>query len=145
MIIIIVISFLEELVKIRNSKIRDLIFDILNKKNYHPNVNELYDIVKKENPRVSLATVYRNVSQLVEMGKVNILEFDKGSAKYDGNIEKHFHIVCERCGKIEDVWLENDFDNFKCVTNKINNFDLTGYKLVFFGICEECKFKWREK
>ena len=131
--------------KIRNSKIRDLIFDILNKKNYHPNVNELYDIVKKENPRVSLATVYRNVSQLVEMGKVNILEFDKGSAKYDGNIEKHFHIVCERCGKIEDVWLENDFDNFKCVTNKINNFDLTGYKLVFFGICEECKFKWREK
>jgi Fur family peroxide stress response transcriptional regulator len=132
-------------VKIRNSKIRDLIFDILNKKNYHPNVNELYDIVKKENPRVSLATVYRNVSQLVEMGKVNILEFDKGSAKYDGNIEKHFHIVCERCGKIEDVWLENDFDNFKCVTNKINNFDLTGYKLVFFGICEECKFKWREK
>ena len=131
--------------KIRNSKIRDLIFDILNKKNYHPNVNELYDIVKKENPRVSLATVYRNVSQLVEMGKVNILEFDKGSAKYDGNIEKHLHIVCERCGKIEDVWLENDFDNFKCVTNKINNFDLTGYKLVFFGICEECKFKWREK
>ncbi len=137
----IIVIFKEVFLKIRNSKIRDLIFDILSKKNYHPNVNEVYDIVKKENPNVSLATVYRNLNQLVEMKKVNVLEFDKGSARYDGNVEKHFHIVCEKCGKIEDVWLRDDFDKFECVENSINDFDLTGYKLIFFGVCNECKLK----
>jgi len=124
--------------KFRKSIQRDAILKVLDKKNYHPSVNEIYDILRINFPTVSLATIYRNVEQLCRMGKINQVAIGDGPAKYDGNTQKHTHIICQKCGKIEDIWIDmkiEDHINFK---DKIPNFIVTSYEIDFYGICNKC-------
>jgi Fe2+ or Zn2+ uptake regulation protein len=125
----------------RFSKQREAVMEVLDKKNYHPTVDEIYDIVKKQYPQVSLATIYRNVEQLSQMDKIWKIEIPEGPARYDGNMEKHYHIRCKKCGKVNDVWLKenlNDIINFASIEQ---NFSVTGYKIEFEGICDSCNNK----
>lgn len=112
---------------------------VLEKKNYHPSVDEIYDIVRVKYPSISLATVYRNVEQLCRMGKINRVEIGVGPVRYDGNTKKHLHIICQKCGKIEDVWLDMKIEDQIDFEEKIPNFTITNYKIEFFGICNYCK------
>lgn len=127
--------------KLRNSKQREAILSVLGKKNYHPTVDEIYAIVKKEFPTTSLATIYRNMEQLCRMGKIWKIESAPGPARYDGNREKHFHITCSRCGLVADVWLEGKLENYVDLGKAINGFTLSGYNISFEGICRKCREK----
>ena len=122
----------------RTSKQREAILSLLSKKNYHPTAYEIYDIVRKDFPRMSIATVYRNVDQLSQMAKIRKLEATNAPAKYDGNMEKHYHITCERCGAVDDVWLDSNIDKKFDISEFIPEHNLTGFKLEFYGICANC-------
>ncbi len=124
--------------KFRNSRQREAVLKLLSKKNYHPTVDELFELMRRDFPKVSLATVYRNVEQLCQMGKIWKIETPHGPSRYDGNVEEHFHIRCEKCGKLEDFWpsvcLEKSFDNEELPAG----FVLHGFKVDFFGLCSDC-------
>ena len=122
----------------RNSKHRNVILKVLSPKNFHPTVGEMFAIIKKNFPKISLGTIYRNVEQLNRMGKIVKIEIGSGSARYDGNVERHFHIRCNHCGKVSDVWLDGDIDGQIVQKNDIKDFAITGYKIDFFGICKSC-------
>ena len=61
----------------------------------HPSVENIYEQVKEEFPTTSVATVYKNVSMLKELGEVLELSFGTESSRYDGNKpDPHPHLIC---------------------------------------------------
>ncbi|MBA4368345.1 MAG: transcriptional repressor [Desulfobacterium sp.] len=104
----------------------------------HPNVEKIYELIQKDFPTMSLATVYRNVMLLKSLGEVLELGFPDGSNRYDGNKPySHPHVICVKCKKIIDP----DLDTLKDMTAEVA--DETGFKILmhrldFFGICQDC-------
>src|SRR5262245_36342388 len=69
----------------------------------HLSVEELAAAVRKVNPRVGYATIYRTMKLLVECGMAAERHFDDGQGRYEAVADEeqhHDHIICERCGKV---------------------------------------------
>ncbi len=137
-IIIIIVNKTSELIMLKKSKQRDEILKILLKKNYHPTTEDIYMLVKKKLPNVGIATIYRNLEQLNRIGTVVKIDLPDGAACYDGNVEKHHHIICNECGKVNDVWLDHDITNYVNFKKVIPDYMVTGYRIDFQGKCNKC-------
>jgi Fur family transcriptional regulator, peroxide stress response regulator len=120
---------------------RIAILRVLSKSKGHPSVESIYEQVKINFPTTSVATVYKNVSMLKELGEVLELSFGSESSRYDGNKpDPHPHLICTRCKKIIDP----DLDSLKDVSRELvseTGFRITSHRLDFFGICPECQKK----
>lgn len=124
---------------------RKAILDTMKKLKTHPTADELYRILKKNHPRISLATVYRNLEILANEG--HILRLDLGGStqrRYDGNPTPHWHVHCQNCGKIGDVVLKEEFDPFSNVSFS-EGFGLYKVHMEFWGLCPQCKAKLKEE
>ena len=86
---------------------RQTICEELCKLTSHPTADELYDIVKKRMPQISLGTVYRNLEQLAECGVILKLETAGRQKRFDGNPAPHHHIRCKVCGAVRDLHHES--------------------------------------
>ena len=87
----------------RITRQRVVILDELRKVRCHPTATGLYEIVRRQLPKVSLGTVYRNLELLARMGTIRKLEFSGTEARFDGDIGRHDHIRCVRCDRVDDV------------------------------------------
>ncbi|MCI0470917.1 MAG: transcriptional repressor [Candidatus Aminicenantes bacterium] len=125
--------------KIKNSKQREAIFEALNAQHCHPTVDEIYDLVRKKYPRISLATVYRNLELLHRQGKIQKIESAGAPVRYDCEMVKHFHIKCRKCGCVGDVMIEKKLEDYIDLQNAAADFTVTGYRIDFFGFCPQCK------
>ncbi len=105
----------------------------------HPSVENIYSQVKPDFPTTSLATVYKNVSILKEMGEVLELAFSGASSRYDGlKPYPHPHLICTRCGDIQDP----DLDSLKDMTAELmqeTGYNIAHHRLDFFGLCPKCQ------
>ena len=119
----------------RYSAQREVIYDMLKSTKAHPSVDEIYAEVKKTLPDIGIATVYRNLRQLVSMGLVNTLETTKDSIHYDADVSEHMHFICRDCGAIKDLFMESG------LTSKVEDmgYEIQREKLVLYGICPDCK------
>jgi len=103
----------------------------------HPTAQETYREVRQAYPTVSLATVYKTLSVLSELGLVQELPLGHGEARFDSYVEPHVNLVCRRCGNISD--LEHRLAR-EIVTRvaAVANFTPTGQRLDMYGICQKC-------
>ena len=86
----------------RYSRQREALIELLRSTKTHPDAEWLYEGLRKENPHISLGTVYRNLRQLTDAGE--ILELNYGSiSHYDGDISPHYHMQCDNCKSIVDI------------------------------------------
>jgi Fe2+ or Zn2+ uptake regulation protein len=69
----------------------------------HPSAEDVYLIVKRENPRVALGTVYQALSVLEEVGVIGSKHWAESPTRYDLNVEPHLDIRCVRCGEVSEV------------------------------------------
>lgn len=106
----------------------------------HPTADMVYQHVRKEYPRVSLGTVYRNLNLLVELGEVIKLDCGDGYDHFDGNVQPHYHVVCTSCHAVEDLEMES-IEHIKTIANAAYSGIILGHKTVFYGLCEQCKDK----
>ena len=60
-----------------------------------------------------------------------------GPRRYDGVTDDHYHVTCDRCGRIGDIPLEA-VNGFLNEAQKLSDFDVKGYRLEFFGFCPKC-------
>ena len=122
----------------RNTKQKEIIFEILNFKRTHPTIQEIYSHAKEKYPNIGQATIYRHVNKLVEEGKLLKItnNIDKNH-HYDININPHHHLICEKCGKIYD-YFDNDYR--KIITNLENKNSIKINKIIISleGICQNC-------
>ena len=116
---------------------RKVILENLKNTESHPSADEIYLKVRKILPHISLGTVYRNLETLSEMGLINKLDSCGNQRRYDGNIGKHYHIRCSKCGKVvdlpEDTVISVNYDH-----KKIDGFPIVDHTIQFTGICNEC-------
>jgi Fur family ferric uptake transcriptional regulator len=124
---------------IRKTKQRRVILEELTRLHTHPTADELYERVRKRLPKISLGTVYRNLELLSRQGLVRKLEVGGSQKRFDGDLEKHHHIRCIRCGRIDD--LPEGAGITECDEDMIRS---TGYQLVdrrveFLGLCPACR------
>lgn len=107
----------------------------------HPSVDKIYEQVKVDFPTTSLATVYKTITLLKELGEVLELGFPDGSNRYDGNQpQPHPHMVCVGCKKIMDPDLRSLAQLTKEAVQK-TGFRIVSHRLDFFGLCPECQSK----
>ncbi len=116
---------------------RKVILEELSLLKSHPTADELFQIVRIRLPKISLATVYRNLADLAASGKIRKTELPGGKARFETKIEPHFHLRCVHCEAIEDLPLSKeeigDFLKDK-VTRRVQDFEL-----CFSGLCRSCQ------
>ena len=125
---------------LRMTRQRRVILEELRKVNTHPSADEIYEIVRKRLPRISLGTVYRNLEILSDSGDIQKLETGCSLKRFDGNLSEHCHIRCVRCDRIADApmlpELEIDLERLDST-----DFKIIGHRLEFLGVCSICSDK----
>ncbi len=105
----------------------------------HLSVEEIYQRVKRKFPFVSLATIYKIINLLKNVGELMELGFVDDRNRYDGfRPFPHPHLVCTQCRKILDPDLPTLSELPKELEKK-TGFQITNHRLDFFGVCPECK------
>lgn len=106
----------------------------------HISAEELYDDVKKDNPGIGQATVYRTLKLLAEAGIANDVSFDEGITRYEhiGEDEHHDHLVCTRCSRRVEF---NDpaIEELQVKQARKQGFLLDSHRMILYGICRDCK------
>ena len=105
-------------------------------KKTHPTIDDLYDSLKKENPSMSLATVYKNLATLKEKGVVIEVNVADGKMRYDIYSKPHIHLVCQQCGAIEDVDYDESLHAYQTILEKNKNIELNRMDVI--ATVKEC-------
>lgn len=116
---------------------RMAIFRILEGNTSHPSADDIYRQIKKAFPSTSMATVYNTLESLKELGLIRELTIDAHRRHFDPDISSHHHIICTRCHRIEDIFEELPKMTGLPASVK-EKFNLVGYSVEFFGVCEKC-------
>ena len=126
------------------SRQRSLILDIVKNTRSHPTADWIYQQAKKELPTIGIATVYRNLNTLVEMGEVRRVSSGDGQDRFDGTVDEHIHMKCRCCGGLTDLEPETEekmnylkqaiFETFPEIDGGI---ELSA--VILKGICADCR------
>lgn len=114
------------------------VYEVLANTKEHPNAEMIFNSLQATYPTMSLATVYKTIDILNEIGLVQILNAGEDSFRYDADMSNHAHVRCVECGRVDDVF---DLDAAK-VTREIEagtRYRLTGQQFYFYGVCPECQ------
>lgn len=124
------------------SRQREIILDTLTRNAVHPTADTLFNIIKKENPDTNLgiATVYRNLKKLADLGIIKRIEGLEEAEHFDHNTHTHYHFMCSKCGKVFDINADVTTDIIKNVQNQ-TGFIVESYDIAFHGICKDCQVK----
>jgi Fur family peroxide stress response transcriptional regulator len=107
----------------------------------HPSVEQIYERVKVDFPMTSLATIYKTVTLLKEMGEVLELGFSDDSNHYDGKKPyPHPHLICTQCKRITDLQVAA-LNELPHEVARNTGYQLVSHRLDFFGICPQCQEK----
>lgn len=114
---------------------------IIENEGKHLTTEELYDLVKDDCPEIGLATVYRTMQLLEELGIVCKLDLDDGCNRYElvhqEENHQHHHLICMSCGKVIEVKADL-LDSLEQEIQSKYNFQIKNHSVRFFGICSDC-------
>ncbi len=121
----------------KHSRQRDSIKEFLMARKDHPTADVIYRNVRLRNPNISLGTVYRNLTLLAESGEISRLNMGDGVDRFDGDTSPHYHLLCEKCGSVVDLEME---DISSILEKAASHFDghVAGYVTYFYGTCRHC-------
>lgn len=119
---------------------RDLIMDFLKGTTSHPTAEEVYEVVRKSEPNISLGTVYRNLNLLADNKMILRLHMENGIDHFDADISEHYHYFCNSCGRIYDLAMKPPVQLSKVIksADKVAPGHIEGCTLYFYGKCANC-------
>ena len=124
----------------RQSQQREAILEAVRKTDTHPTAEWVYARVRKELPRVSLGTVYRNLKRLVQENKISELDTNGTANRFDSNTQIHHHFLCEHCGKLLDFTNDKQMENAMLASIAENTgFKITNHRCELTGLCPDCQ------
>jgi Fur family peroxide stress response transcriptional regulator len=110
----------------------------------HPTAEDIFRNLKKKYPTVSFATVYNTVQALTEMGELLEITIDPERKHFDPNPMPHHHIMCTGCGKISDIFVDYSAA-LNLPADILNEYELSGNHVDFYGVCSSCREKEDKK
>jgi Fur family ferric uptake transcriptional regulator len=107
----------------------------------HLSAEDVYMLVKHEYPDIGLATVYRTLDLLAELGVLQKNDFGDGRSRYEfsnRNEHHHHHLICLTCGEVSEF--DDDLlESLETVIQKRNGFKVIDHDLKFLGYCTKCQ------
>ncbi len=122
---------------LRLTEQRRIILDVVRATTAHPSAASVYRRVRRRLPRVSLATVYRNLRTLAAEGLIGE-RTDPSGARFDGNTGAHDHFTCMHCGRIFDVPALTTATVRQRVAGR-TGFEVLDQRIEFYGRCRACR------
>lgn len=114
---------------------------IMEKDKSHLSAEELYSIVKESSPDIGLATVYRTLDLLAELGILQKMDFGDGKARFELNdqeVHHHHHLICLSCGKVQEFDLDL-LEALEANISETKDFEIINHRLKFYGYCGNCR------
>ncbi|WP_171450177.1 Fur family transcriptional regulator [Corallococcus carmarthensis] len=127
---------------LKSTRQRSLIIDTFFEVGGHLSVEELWNKVREQDTKVSVATVYRTMKLLNECGLAHARNFGDGQTRYEAAAgrEHHDHLICTSCGTI--VEFENDrIETLQDAVARKHGFTVTSHKMELYGLCRECQLR----
>jgi Fe2+ or Zn2+ uptake regulation protein len=116
---------------------RRAVLEALSKAEGHPSAEDVYLLVKRENPRVALGTVYQALSVLEEVGVISSKHWAESPTRYDLNVEPHLDIRCTGCGLVSEV-PGVDLGGVEARIGENTPYKVTRAMMVVEGLCPDC-------
>ena len=117
---------------------RAAVYEYLSGVEHHPTAEEIFLALKSKLPRISLATVYKNLESLVKCNVASKLTYGDASARYDIRTDHHYHTRCLECGRIWDLNAVDGGELLKQIKPQMG-FEVHDYRLELVGRCRECR------
>lgn len=122
---------------LKHSRQRESIKNYLHGREDHPTADMIYTSIREEFPNISLGTVYRNLSLLVELGEIQKITTE-GADRFDARVAPHSHFICRHCGSVLDVMIPLN-DPVEDVNSRWSHGEIDECRMEFFGTCNQCK------
>lgn len=127
---------------------RSIVDTIIVNEGKHLTAEEIYDEVKKSCPEIGLATVYRTILLLEELGIISRLDLNDGCSRYEmvhsNETHRHHHLICNICHSVSEVQ-DDLLDDLEADIQKDYKFKILDHSVKFYGICGECQEKLKEE
>lgn len=124
--------------RFRNTTQRAEILEAVRHSAEHLTAGEIFERVRRQDPRIAYGTVYRTLHLLARHGLIQELTFADQSSRYDGRTERHDHVHCLQCGVLVDVDVPVALIA-RHVASEQSGFDITSHHTVFAGVCPACR------
>ncbi len=125
---------------LKYSRQREAIIENLRNRYDHPTAEQLYTDLREKYPKISLGTVYRNLSLLESLGDVIKISANGDSDHFDSCVRNHYHFACTECGGVTDVDMPV-YEDLDTTVQQLTNCDVKTHSLIFYGTCKNCKKK----
>lgn len=122
---------------LRLTKQRQIILEELRAVTSHPTADEMYEMIRKRLPKISLGTVYRNLEILSDKGVIQKLDVGGTKKRFDGNVGTHYHLRCTECGRVDDVHLDPEY-SLEERAAALTDYKILKHSLEFIGVCPTC-------
>src|SRR5512137_2222015 len=106
----------------------------------HPRADAVCAEVRRQHPHISPATVHRTLETLCEIGEARKVTTLHDSARYDGNVTPHHHVVCVKCRRIRDIEIP-ELDRLLEGRSGLGEFKLLSSSLEVQALCDRCARK----
>lgn len=125
---------------LRNTQQRDVILHAFLSADKHITVEELFNVIKKNNPEIGYATVHRNLSLLRDSGIAEEIKIGNQKARYEPKLERehHDHLICIKCGRFIEVY-DTKIERLQEKLAEANDFRPVRHRLEIYGYCKECR------
>lgn len=121
----------------KHSRQREAIKEFLADRTDHPTADMVYENVRLEFPKISLGTVYRNLTFLSDRGEILRLHLKDGVDHFDFTTSEHQHFICNSCGSVIDLPMST-LDDLDSLAGKDFDGTIEGHSLYFYGKCKHC-------
>lgn len=119
---------------------RKLVYEVLLAAADHPTATDIMQRLRENGHKLAYATVYNSLRYLLEGGLIRELNIVSGASRYDARLEPHHHVVCQRCGRVDELLGIETMDYLQVVQRE------TGYQVgqvdvLAQGVCPDCAAK----
>lgn len=111
---------------------------------YHPTAEDVFAEIRRRNLKIGIATVYRNLNLLSQLGEIMKIQVPNEMDRYDCVVLEHYHAVCSSCGEIIDLYPPRESVYNKILQEKYG-FEPKQKTLIIRGLCAKCVAKQKSE
>ncbi|MCB0221188.1 MAG: transcriptional repressor [Chrysiogenetes bacterium] len=125
---------------LKTTRQRNCVADVFFAQDEHLTIEEMLELVRKQDPKIGYATVYRTLKLLTEAGLAAERKFADGVARYEQALgqKHHDHMVCTECGEVIE-FVSDKIEELQDSIAARHGFKLKSHKLELYGICKNCQ------